>query len=457
MNKKLFPALGLPLMLACKPAPCDISAMVATGEWFSPPNALLEAVKPSPQPPGSFSAIIEAWSGGAYDTKRDRLIIWGGGHSDYAGNEIYAFSVNSMTWSRASDPSANVGGDEASGLYPDGKPRSEHSYDHIVYVPSIDRFCSFGAGGTYPGGQIGHSKTMCFDFDTKTWEQKANTPNAATSAIAEYDPATQKVWMHGTLDRSFLAAWDPVKDAWTKYAAMDGGMEYYHTAAIGNGKMLALGAGELLQWDLANPSKPPTKLATTGAREIESAQSPGFVYASKSGYFVAWNGGAALYALNLASKAWTKVMPTGSNKVVPTAADPRGTYGRFRYIPSQDAFIGVNAVDQSVFITRLPASLPVIVRPGNGGPQGMNLRIELPYLTGRLSRPLSASPAMQPFSLVLRTLDSRVVWRGTARNAGDGLLRLDSQDGLSVLPPAEYLLSATGNGGERTGGRFCKP
>jgi hypothetical protein len=161
--------------------------------------------------------------------------------------------------------------------------------------------------------------------------------------------------------------------------------------------------------------------------------------------------------LNLGTKTWTKVTPVGTNKVVPTAADPRGTYGRFRYIPTQDAFIGVNAVDQSVFITRLPASLPVIVRPPSGERQGMNLRLELPYLTGRLERSVSAAPKPEPFSLVLRTVDSRVVWRGTARDAGSGLFRPDSYDGLAGLPSADYLLMATGKDGERIGGLFHKP
>jgi hypothetical protein len=37
---------------------------------------------------------MAAWGGGAHDTKRDRLIVWGGGHGDYGGNELYAFDVN---------------------------------------------------------------------------------------------------------------------------------------------------------------------------------------------------------------------------------------------------------------------------------------------------------------------------------------------------------------------------
>src|SRR3974390_1985088 len=37
---------------------------------------------------------IIPWSSGAADDKNQRLIVWGGGHSDYAGNEVSALNLN---------------------------------------------------------------------------------------------------------------------------------------------------------------------------------------------------------------------------------------------------------------------------------------------------------------------------------------------------------------------------
>src|ERR1035438_1259197 len=34
------------------------------------------------------------WSGGAADDQHQRLILWGGGHSDYAGNEVFVLNLN---------------------------------------------------------------------------------------------------------------------------------------------------------------------------------------------------------------------------------------------------------------------------------------------------------------------------------------------------------------------------
>ena len=52
-------------------------------------------------------AVITAWSGAAADTKRNRLIIWGGGHVDYSGNEVYSLNLGSAppTMTRLTDPS----------------------------------------------------------------------------------------------------------------------------------------------------------------------------------------------------------------------------------------------------------------------------------------------------------------------------------------------------------------
>lgn len=59
--------------------------------WCEIPNTHLLDASPKNLPVGR--SIIAAWSGGAFDTKRDRLIVWGGGHGDYNGNEITGFDI----------------------------------------------------------------------------------------------------------------------------------------------------------------------------------------------------------------------------------------------------------------------------------------------------------------------------------------------------------------------------
>jgi hypothetical protein len=94
--------------------------------------------------------------------------------------------------------------------------------------------------------------------------------------------------------------------------------------------------------------------SSTGDNEIQSKDG-GLVYDPVSDKMVAWQGGASVYTLDLDTWVWTRVSPATSNTVTPTAGNSNGTFGRFRYVPSRNVFIGVNAVDENVYIYRLTA------------------------------------------------------------------------------------------------------
>src|SRR5947209_20519883 len=78
--------------------------------WLVAPNTKMSAVTPTN---GQFAGtwgtggpanVIAAWGGGALDTQRNRLVLFGGGHGDYWGNEVYAFDIGTLAWSRLTDP-----------------------------------------------------------------------------------------------------------------------------------------------------------------------------------------------------------------------------------------------------------------------------------------------------------------------------------------------------------------
>src|SRR5215831_10640591 len=82
---------------------------MAPDTWLSVPNSHMSTVAPTN---GQFAGtwgvggpanVIAAWCGGALDTQRSRLILWGGGHADYYGNELYAFDIPTLKWSRLTD------------------------------------------------------------------------------------------------------------------------------------------------------------------------------------------------------------------------------------------------------------------------------------------------------------------------------------------------------------------
>ena len=69
------------------------------------PNTKIRSVLPSAQQIGNPANIVDAWNGAAVDAKRNRLIVWGGGHNDYYGNEVYALELSTMSIKRIVDPS----------------------------------------------------------------------------------------------------------------------------------------------------------------------------------------------------------------------------------------------------------------------------------------------------------------------------------------------------------------
>ena len=92
---------------------------------------------------GSPRNIIEAWGDMAFDAENKFMYFWGGGHGDYAGNEIYKFALNTGEWSRLTNPSPlefiayDWGTTESYIKIPDTRivPASAHSYGGMAFDP----------------------------------------------------------------------------------------------------------------------------------------------------------------------------------------------------------------------------------------------------------------------------------------------------------------------------------
>lgn len=108
--------------------------------WMTPVTNTLSDVTPSPAPAGSPSGILTAWTGGCVDQNRGELILAAnGGHTDYAGNEVYACQLKreNPSWIRLSNPSSDVDSNDvgnSSAMYPDGKPRAVHGWSHCMWA-----------------------------------------------------------------------------------------------------------------------------------------------------------------------------------------------------------------------------------------------------------------------------------------------------------------------------------
>jgi hypothetical protein len=301
---------------------------------------------------------MHAWSGGAFDTRRSRLLVWGGGHGDYAGNEIYAFDVDDLQWSRVWGPTPNSQINADFGLtYLDGNPKSRHTYDGLEYLPNQDRFWIQG-GSLYTGSGGAGWDTWTFDLAGGRWERKMDVPwCCALEALTGYDPVTGHVFLVNGYD---LWEYDPVGNTYTKrnsagtIASATGTIDSKRRKFVAVGTSTEGTPGQVCVWDVVPPYGR-TIIQTTGDTQILTHRYPGLEYDPVSDRIVAWAGGADVYTLNLDTRQWTRRPPAPSNTVVPPVAASAGTYGRFRYISSKNAFVVVNGINQNVYFYKLAA------------------------------------------------------------------------------------------------------
>lgn len=96
-------------------------------------------------------AVINAWSSFAWDTKRNGLWIWGGGHANYDCNEVYFWSARTRLWSLAYHTAQYATNRMIDNPH---SPVSSHTYGNNLYLPTLDRMLAFGGAGQNDGAGL---------------------------------------------------------------------------------------------------------------------------------------------------------------------------------------------------------------------------------------------------------------------------------------------------------------
>lgn len=325
-----------------------------SGTWREFTGKLASAVDPCPSRTCNYSgtegfaAIMDSWSSAIYDSKRDRLIFWGGGHNAYYGNEQIVFDLITETWSRLTNPSSVPSSDKAppnlTTYYSDGKPASRHPYNVPQYDPIRDQLISGYAAAT--AGETGGQSPACdvYNYATGAWSIKANAPT----------PGADPYGMFAAVDASgnyWIAYWgfstfnkfNPANNTWTAYSASynySGGP--YCTAAIDTlrNRFVAIGSGHFTKTSLATPTST-TAVGGSPPGALLSAQGPGWVYDPIGDRFIGWVGGQTLHAVDAATLTnWTTLTTSGATPPDSSmAGNWRGTNGKFRYSPNLHGLI----------------------------------------------------------------------------------------------------------------------
>jgi len=324
--------------------------------WFQIPNTRLASFCAVNQGfPGvagieGCTAITESWSGGVFDTTRNRLVIWGGGHGAYAGNEVYALDLNTLTMARLNDPSTSLS--SCTGTYPDGKPVSRHTYNHLAYLPNQDAMFAWGGSQWQCGSQA--DDTWLLNFPALSWTRRTNGAGGPVGnqfgVSAAYDPNSGLVYAHSDLD---LFTYNPATNIWTRRGSANIG-QYKGGGVIDPARKKYFlhqnGSATLYWYGISNPtaSVPPQSGQTTGCSGLIGIYNAGMEYDPIQNRIVGWNGGDTVYILNPDTLSCTTVsFPGGPADVA------NGTFGRFRYSPALNVFVVCNSVNANCHTLRL--------------------------------------------------------------------------------------------------------
>ncbi|MDA8017672.1 MAG: hypothetical protein MPN21_09515 [Thermoanaerobaculia bacterium] len=163
------------------------------------------------------SGGIIAYSGAALDSERRRIVLWGGGHNDFFGNQLLLFDLLQLQWQVEQPPTSilqyelDEQGEAVSAYkFMNGLPVSRHTYDHIGIIDHLGGvlFSFSGACADAPLYNAGSSfgDVWTYDFVAGAWTD--HTPFVTggqdfyltePGASGEYDPVTER-WYHLTAE-----------------------------------------------------------------------------------------------------------------------------------------------------------------------------------------------------------------------------------------------------------------
>lgn len=318
---------------------------------------------------GGCGDLLKAWNSGVWDPTRRQMLLFGGGHANYAGNEVYAFSAKTFAWTQLTKPSL-----PPYSIDPlmDGTPVSRHTYDGLTWIGHRDRMLAWGGARSTDGN--GTNVTWLFDPAAASWTHPtmANVPPSSYDSSTVYDPVTRAVFVKVTqgfyridLDKSTWALQHNLgfPPLWPRYP----GGNPRGTLDSKRRLMWFVGGGLYMIYDIdmdkfvtdnwittgggdydnagAVPGYPDQRIKTGGG-DVIGPPGPGLDYDPKADQLVAWVGGGP-YVLDLVTKTWTR---KASGADVPAKPDTQdGTLGRFRYLAEYNVFILVTSPNEVFF------------------------------------------------------------------------------------------------------------
>jgi hypothetical protein len=346
-------------------------------EWYAIPGTALSSVDPSPQPFGNTgpASKIIAWCGATLRRRHSVYMVGlGGGHADYAGNEVDELMLGTETprWVEARGPTPDDQLLNRAQYYLDLRPAATHTYYATQFIEARNRFVVINSPGMladlpdppsdwpYRDGS-GHSAS--FDVARGDWDPPdyfARFPGTGdfTAALVVKHQVTEDIYTSRN-DGDGFYRWEQATNTWTRLSGV-ARSPWYSGAAIDptRDRMLVVGSYEPF---------PPTVLALDGATidvtfgglgagPLTLNGYPGVLYDEANDDFLVvynqgrWDSGGTIEILRVDAETFEVDAPpiTGER---PTARQS-GINGSAQYAPELRGFVIATRHDGDVYFMR---------------------------------------------------------------------------------------------------------
>ncbi len=332
--------------------------------WHEIPGTRLSATKAWTDYRGSLGVMgkkgILAYSGGALKTQGSELFIAGGGHADYAGNEVFSIVLGAEKpqWERRNDPSeAPPLADRGPAHYADGRPASRHTYWTLQFIDQRNVLGFFGAPSVWSKVANSASTVDAFSPETNDYLPAGTLPEQkgiSSYAAGVAKDAAGNVYVHSP--KGNLYRWNQASNTWTELGNRGSfGYETPYAIDTKRNRMFRTANKNVSAgvFDLARDAAA-SRIALRGPAAEAASGRGQLVYDAAADVFWFWKrGDSSLYRID-AETFETTVQDVGGTVPVNNVAGGglHYTYGRFSYVPEMKGLVFMRDADTNVFFIR---------------------------------------------------------------------------------------------------------
>jgi hypothetical protein len=317
---------------------------MAPGEWRALPGSI-RSVAPSAAALGPFwgsggPPAIPLWSGAAYGD--GAFWLWGGGHANYGGNEVYRYDLRTGQWRRFG-PWLEHDVDAAGCLTPREAPVSAHAAGGLwwaggrLWVAGYSGFCRSA------GTQQGIRNTWAFDPASGLWQ--AYPALQGVEPHTAYDAGNNLVYQWSRRHRLDIYDARTLERVAERKGPVDYVPDYTNLVFDGDNRIVYGHAkNRLYAWPVNSDGR-----WAMEERSYDGMPASVSGMAVRKGKLYFWAGEATVRRFDPASGQWDSFEGPGG----PSRQYDR-IFSRWLYVPEVDAFLGFSRFD-SLYVWKPPA------------------------------------------------------------------------------------------------------